>query len=105
MGALDWWQLLVVHLICRITLVLDSWQLGQSTAVVAIVDLLPSVKVLNVPSVLEVGTWTLVSLLSVKGIDLTSIGADNTSNTATHTIVALILVQLSIDGTGVISSN
>ena len=89
MSALDWRQLPVVdQLTSRITLVLDTCQLGQSTTVVALMDLWPSVEVLNIPCVLQVGTWTLVSLLT-KGIELATVGTYNTSNAATHTTVAL----------------
>ena len=88
MSALDWWQLPVVnHLISWVPLILDTSQLGQST-VVAIMDFLSSVEVLNIPCVLQVGTWTLMSLLA-KSVQLTTIGTYYTSNTASHTIVAL----------------
>ena len=88
MSALDWRQLPIVnHLINRFALILDASQLRQST-LVTIVDLLPSVEVLNISCVLQVGTWTLMSLLA-KSVQLTTIGTYYTSNTASHTIVAL----------------
>ena len=82
MSALDWRQLPIVnHLINRFALILDASQLRQST-LVTIVDLLPSVEVLNISCVLQVGTWALVSYLAL-------IGTYDASNAATNSTVAL----------------